>query len=344
VTKLVVYIPTYNRVENLKTCVSSIAPQIQDGVQVYVSNNASTDGTTEYLDGLDYPWLTVYHQPKNLGGAYNQLSAWFIPVETEYVWVIGDDDYLLPNALKTLLDAIQKHPVDFIFCNTQAYPNTEESRVMQMWRDGKLPRGTIKGKYSNTIECSFADLVDPRVADSLLLEIMCLCVRKKAIRQDLSYTPDEMQLQDSDGRNLDKSKIGDFRHAGRYYTAVTAPILDSFTNRTTGLYLHPPLTFNFWGGGNGWQKDYDLVFPVAILYMIEMYYEKQIIDREKYLWLLDYYFKLMSASLKRQMEGTSTAVPFSNDILRQIQTSFDTLNAEIESRQRQGLAQGLHKR
>ena len=330
-TKLVVYIPTYNRVESLKTCISIIASQIQDGVQVYVSNNASTDGTTEYLDGLDYPWLTVYHQPKNLGGAYNQVSAWFIPTETEYIWVIGDDDYLLPNALKTLLDAIQKHPVDFIFCNTQAYPTTDEARVLQMWRDGKLPRGTIKGKYPETVACSFADLIDPRVADSLLLEIMCLCARKDAIRPVLID-------------NLKGMPNGTFREAGRFYTGVTAPILESFDSSTTALYLHPPLTFNFWCGGNGWAHDYDFIFPVAILYMIEMYYEKQIIDREKYLWLLDYYFKLMSASLKRQMEGTSTAVPFSNDILRQIQTSFDTLNAEIESRQRQGLAQGLHKR
>ena len=320
-TRLVVYIPTYNRLESLKTCLSSIASQIQDGVQVYVSNNASTDGTTEYLDGLDYPWITVYHQPKNLGGAYNQLSGWFVPVETDYIWVIGDDDYLLPNALETLLDAIEKHPVDFIFCNTQAYPVTEEDRVMQMWRDGRLPKGTTKGKYSNSLECSFADLVDPRVADSLLLEIMCLCVRKKAIRPTLID-----DIKDTHNNT--------FRSAGRFFTGITAPLLESFDDRTTALYLHPPLTFNLWGGGNGWAHDYDFVFPVAILYMIEMYYEKQIIDRERYLWLLDYYFKLMSASLKRQMEGTSTAIPFSDDILRQIQTSFDTLNAEIESRQR----------
>ena len=319
-TLLVVYIPTYNRLESLKTCLSSIAPQIQDGVLVYVSNNASTDGTTEYLNGLDYPWLTVHHQPENFDGAYNQASAWYIPVETEYVWVIGDDDYLLPKALETLLEAIRKHPVDFIFCNTQAYPATEESRVMQMWRDGKLPRGTVKGKYSETIECSFADLVDPRVADSLLLEIMCLCARKNAIRPVLIDTL----------KGLPKAN---FRDAGRFYTAVTAPLLESFDNDTTALYLHPPLTFNFWGGGNGWAHNYDFVFPVAILYMIEMYYEKQIIDREKYLWLLDYYFKLMSASLKRQMEGTSTAAPFGDDIIGQIQTSFQILNAEIQSRQ-----------
>ena len=320
-TKLVIYVPTYNRLGSLKTCLSSIAPQIQDGVRVYVSNNASTDGTTEYLNGLDYPWLVTYHQPENYGGAYNQALAWYIPLETEYIWVIGDDDYLLPNALENLLGAIEQHPVDFIFCNTQAYPVTEESRVMQMWRDGKLPSGTTKGKYSNTIECFFADLVDPRVADSLLLEIMCLCVRKDAIRPIL--------IDDIKGTHN-----GTFRGAGRFFTGITAPLLESFDDRTTGLYLHPPLTFNFWGGGNGWAHDYDYVFPVAILYMIEMYYERQIIDREKYLWLLDYYFKLMSASLKRQMDGTSTAAPFGDAILNQIHTSFEILNAEIESRQR----------
>ena len=317
-TKLVIYIPTYNRLVSLKTCLGNIASQIQDGVKVYVSNNASTDGTTEYLNGLDYPWLTVYHQSKNFGGAYNQVSAWYIPVETEYIWVIGDDDYLLPNALETLLRAICKHPVNFIFCNTQAYPATEESRVMQMWRNGKLPKGTIKGKYENSLECTFADLVDPRVADSLLLEIMCLCVRKDAIRPVLIDSLKE-PLKDT------------FQDVGRFYTAVTDPLLKSFDSRTTALYLHPPLTFNFWGGGNGWAHNYDYIFPVAILYMIEMYHQNGIIDRQKYVRLLDYYFKLMSAALKRQINGTSTAKPFGDDILGQIQISFDTLNAETQS-------------
>jgi glycosyltransferase involved in cell wall biosynthesis len=323
VTKLVVYVPTYNRLESLKTCLSSIAPQIQDGVRVYVSDNASTDGTAEYLSKLDYPWLTVYRQPENYGGAYNQACAWYIPLETEYVWVIGDDDYLLPNAFEVLLDAIEKHPVDFIFCNTQAYPGTEEARVLQMWRDGKLPKGTIKGRHSSTVKCSFAELVDPRVADSLLLEIMCLCARKDAIRPVLID-------------NLKGMPNGTFREAGRFYTGVTAPLLESFDSNTTALYVHPPLTFNFWGGGNGWAHNYDFVFPVAILYMIEMYYEKQIIDREKYLWLLDYYFKLMDASFKRQMEGTSTAAPFSDSIVAQINASYEILSAEIKSRGNKG--------
>lgn len=308
-TKLVIYIPTYNRLESLKTCLKSIDQQIQDGVKVYISNNASTDGTTEYLDGLNLPWLTVYHQPENYNGAYNQASAWYIPLETEYIWVIGDDDYLMPNAIKTLVAAITKHPVDFVFCNTQAFSKQDEKLVLNFWENGSLPSGSVKGKYNQTFVCAFHDLIDPMIADSLLLEIMCLCVRK-----------DVVQKVDIEG--LKGSPKGNFWDDGKYYTAAPGPLLESFTDQTTGLYLHPALTFNFWSGGNGWSDQYDYVFPVAILYMIEMYRKKEIINEEKHLTLLDYYFKLMGSSISRQYESRTTAKLFSDDIWDEINRCF----------------------
>ena len=304
--KLVIYIPTYNRLGKLKTCLESIAPQA-DGVKVYVSNNASTDGTKDYLDGLDYPWLIVHHQPENYGGAYNQAAAWYIPVDAEYVWVIGDDDYLLPGAVPTLLDAT-KHNTDFIFCNTQAYPAKDEEAVM---REPVLPKGKIKGRYTESYLCPFSDLVDPAVADSLLLEIMCLCVRKSAVKE-------------VDIESLKAEPEDTFASAGRYYTAVTAPLLESFTGGTKGLYLHPPLTFNFWNP-HGYSGNYDYIFPVAILYMIEMYRKNKIIDHARYLGLLRYYFHLMGGPLYRQLMKETKAKPFSDEILQTIESHYEVL-------------------
>lgn len=311
-TKLVIYIPTYNRAKSLKICLSKIAEQIHPDVGVYIANNGSTDGTKEFLDSLNYRWLTVLHRRENIGGAANQVAGWYIPLDCEYIWVIGDDDYILPNALKTLIKAINEHPVDFIFCNTQAFAETDEDRVLELLSQDKFPQGTIKGKYYNQFECTFNNLIDPRVADSLLLEIMCLCVRKSALKKvnfNIGFEPN----------------YNDFKSCGRFYTAVTGPIVKSFKKETPALYLPTPLTVNFWGGGNGWSKDYDFIFPIAILYMIESYWERKIISEKKYLALLDYYFKLMAASLKRQIEGTSTAKPFSSQIIKHIESAYNVL-------------------
>jgi glycosyltransferase involved in cell wall biosynthesis len=306
--KLVIYIPTYNRLEKLKVCIESIASQV-DGINVYVSNNASTDGTKEYLDGLNYSWLMVYHQPENYGAAFNHASAWYIPVDAEYIWVIGDDDYLLPNAVQTLLEATE-HKTDFIFCNTQAYDAKREASILRHWEIG-LPPGNIKGKHAESFLCNFSDLIDPKVADSLLLEIMCLCVRKSAVKtldiEHLKIEPDDI-----------------FEDVGKHYTGITTPLFESFHANTKSFYLQPPLTFNFWSEDK-YSDNYDYIFPIAILYMIEMYKEKSIIDNEKYLGLLSYYFNSMGYSIFRQDTGQSKAKPFGEKISRLIKSRSEMI-------------------
>jgi glycosyltransferase involved in cell wall biosynthesis len=53
VISLTIFIPTFNRLEKLKKCLNCIKNDLfgyEDQVAVVVSNNASTDGTKEYLD------------------------------------------------------------------------------------------------------------------------------------------------------------------------------------------------------------------------------------------------------------------------------------------------------
>lgn len=302
--KLAIYIPTFNRKESLRDCINSISKQIGNDVVVYVSNNCSDDGTKDYLDSLSYSWLYVENKEENIGGAYNQVGAWYIPLDVEYVWMIGDDDYLMPGAIKTVLSVIENEDVDFIFCNTQAHPKSKEKEVMSLWNAGEVVPGAVKGKFTKSFKCNFSELIDPKVADSLMLEIMCLCVRKSSISSAIPFLTEES----------DK-----FEECGRFYTACTDPLLKSFSETTPSFYIHQPLTFNFWGGGNGWAYNYDYVFPIAILYMIESYYKHGFVSIEKYKDLLGYYFSLMAGSLERQIEQTSTAKKFSDDIWKHIE-------------------------
>ncbi|WP_338371890.1 glycosyltransferase, partial [Enterococcus faecium] len=46
---------TFNRLEKLKTVLASIAAQTHPVETLFVIDNASTDGTAEYLAGLELP-------------------------------------------------------------------------------------------------------------------------------------------------------------------------------------------------------------------------------------------------------------------------------------------------
>ena len=106
--ELTIYVPTYNRHEKLNNCLDIISREIsgfEGKVRVYVSNNGSSDGTRAYLESLDYPWLHIRHNEENVGSTQNIISCFNLPIETEFVWPVGDDDYLMPNSLSGILSS-----------------------------------------------------------------------------------------------------------------------------------------------------------------------------------------------------------------------------------------------
>ena len=67
--KLGVVIVTYNRLELLKECITACINQKEEFQKILIINNASTDGTKEYLENLQYSNLEIINSNKNLGGS-----------------------------------------------------------------------------------------------------------------------------------------------------------------------------------------------------------------------------------------------------------------------------------
>lgn len=117
--KLTIAVPTYNRLNSLKKCLSRI--QAQDGleyVEIVVSDNASTDGTSEFMK--EYCIVNTntkyFRNETNIGADGNFLNC-FNKARGEYVMLLSDDDYLLPDALSSTLLIIDRKPT-FIHLNT----------------------------------------------------------------------------------------------------------------------------------------------------------------------------------------------------------------------------------
>ncbi len=121
--KLIIIIPTYNRCEDLRLCLSFVMPQVEaykDNVSVYISDNASTDVTKDVVMEyqLRYPELISYYcQPENLTASPNFDHA-VHSVDSEYIYMLSDDDIIVPGFISIMLDWINKYPyVNYFYLN-----------------------------------------------------------------------------------------------------------------------------------------------------------------------------------------------------------------------------------
>ncbi|MFA6203440.1 MAG: glycosyltransferase family 2 protein [Gallionella sp.] len=129
---LTIAIPTYNRAEFLDLCLTRIGEELEilreeqrNSVKIYISNNASTDNTTEIIlrhrlnaNGE----FEVINNPKNIGGEHNVVQC-YTSAQTPYVWVLGDDDVILNGGLKKVLDVLSKNNVDLLYLGNYWFQN-----------------------------------------------------------------------------------------------------------------------------------------------------------------------------------------------------------------------------
>ena len=103
---------TYNRIELLKECLAHLDGQEVPFSRIIVVNNASTDGTEEYLDGIRDEKYCVLHCEENIGGAGGFHLGMQEASKEDFGWVllIDDDAMLDEHYTKLLLDHAKKFP------------------------------------------------------------------------------------------------------------------------------------------------------------------------------------------------------------------------------------------
>lgn len=105
--KLAIAIPTYNRSEILNDILWIVGPQIQKfhpEVACFIIDNNSTDNTAEIVQEHAARWGFVHYvkNNSNVGLVRNIANAIHIP-DSEWVWLLGDDDVPLPWGVGELL-------------------------------------------------------------------------------------------------------------------------------------------------------------------------------------------------------------------------------------------------
>jgi glycosyltransferase involved in cell wall biosynthesis len=118
--RISIIIPVYNVSKYLSECLDSVFKQDLADCEVITINDGSTDDSRDILSQykLKHPDLIIIDQQnKGLSGARN---AGMKIAKGEYLYFLDSDDYLLPNAVKMIMNSIQNSSFEVFGFNATA--------------------------------------------------------------------------------------------------------------------------------------------------------------------------------------------------------------------------------
>jgi hypothetical protein len=100
-----VVIISFNEIDKIGECLSALFAQTYSNYEIIVYDNASFDGTPEYIE-RNFPLVKLIKGTKNLGfgGANNQASE---QARGKYLAFVNDDAYVTPNWLEPLVNLLE---------------------------------------------------------------------------------------------------------------------------------------------------------------------------------------------------------------------------------------------
>lgn len=109
VADVTVVIPTHDRVGLLRETLASVLSQESVSLAVVVVDDASRDGTWDWLCSIDDPRVRVQRVDPGRGGSAAR-NAGLREVRSPLVMFLDDDDLLRPGALHRLVGALRRAP------------------------------------------------------------------------------------------------------------------------------------------------------------------------------------------------------------------------------------------
>jgi len=163
---LSICIPTYNRSKWLNKSLEIITNQLgssNDDIEVIVTDNNSSDKTNEVIiKYLPNNYIKSYRNNSNIG-AINNIKKAIGLSNGRYIWVLGDDDFIVPRFLEKILILLNKNSdIKFLFVKNSIWKPTDNDLINNFSRVNLLLE---KHKIENQLEWIFiekiAQIADP---------------------------------------------------------------------------------------------------------------------------------------------------------------------------------------
>lgn len=134
---LSICIPTYNRKQFIDASLSHLEEALREvtyPIEVILSDNHSVDGTKEVIEkhieeGLNCRYI---RNSSNIGPDANFVQC-FNEAKGEYIWIIGDDDYLKPTSLQKVGSLLQAG--DYGLVHLEFYKQKDNDCFVQEYED-----------------------------------------------------------------------------------------------------------------------------------------------------------------------------------------------------------------
>lgn len=109
----------YNRKEYVEKAVESIEKQLSEEDELLISDDCSTDGTSEFIDALSekYKNIKVFHQSENLGVDKN-MTFLFDNAKNDIFIICDSDDISLGGRVETITKELEENnKISVIYSN-----------------------------------------------------------------------------------------------------------------------------------------------------------------------------------------------------------------------------------
>lgn len=188
-TKLFIYLPTYNRPESLQKQLSVLLPQAekfpQDVRVLICDNDSSKFAQSDILRGhRPLQNVEVRRNGGNIGGNGNIALGFVFARPDEFLWILSDNDIVSPDAVSYLLSVLDRG-VDF-YCFVNGSESVKDLR--HDWNSGwQIPMEWRMGLISDALYnmASVRDVVDEAFyfhnSSFPHLAVACAAARKKGV-------------------------------------------------------------------------------------------------------------------------------------------------------------------
>lgn len=158
--KVIAIVVTYNRKELLRECINALLDQEYNNCDILIVDNASTDGTKEYI-GYELKNSRVHYvnTGKNLGGAggFNYGMKEAFRIGCDFMWIMDDDCIVHKDSLTELLKADKQLNGEYGFLSSKA-----------LWKNNSICTMNIqKRKFSKWLK-NFETNMQPIVMASFV--------------------------------------------------------------------------------------------------------------------------------------------------------------------------------
>ncbi len=261
--KLSICIPTYNRSYHLKNCLNSILLNGNEikNVEVCISDNNSTDDTKKIVNFYkQYIDINYHTNSENIGVAKNILKAVEIS-NSDFCWVIGDDDMLLKNSVKEVLNLIKRHEkVDYFYVNSYHFDSKLLKNYSYPINTNELPNNLEKfSSFDSDFKTKFIELINPEISFDFLGGLYLSVFRK--------YNWDK-NLNKLNQKNLNNNLL--FSNIDNTYPHIK--IFSYAFKNSDAYFCSKALSINLFGVRE-WTSLYPIVRSIRSVDALNVYYK-----------------------------------------------------------------------